>query len=221
MNKKRLFLDMDGTLARFHDVDKTFIEAMWQPGFYTGLKPFENIVKGVKAFMEEYPEVDVYVLSAYLDTEPPFVVSEKNKWLDEYLPEIPAERRIFTRAGENKADYIGGIGENDYLLDDYNKNLFEFEAAGAHSIKFRNDVNHQGRGAYGGEAGPLWDGQIISFDAPPMAIAYDLGLMVGLGMELSGKGLYESLNVQIADAQNTVRKEKAFGVPVPAMEPVI
>lgn len=178
--KKRLFLDMDGTLARFHDVDKLFIEAMWQQGFYTGLKPFENMVEGVRKFINEHPDVEVYVLSAVLDTEPPFVEDEKNAWLDKYLPEISADRRIFTRAGENKADYIGKIGANDYLVDDYNKNLREFEVAGARSIKFRNDVNHQGKGAYGGEMGPLWNGAIISYDSTPHAIAFELGELLEL-----------------------------------------
>lgn len=208
--KKRLFLDMDGTLARFHDVDKNFIEAMWQQGFYTGLKPFENMVKGVKAFIKEHPDVEVYVLSAVLDTDPPFVVSEKNAWLDKYLPEIPMDRRIFTRAGENKAVYIGEIGPNDYLLDDYNKNLHEFEAAGAHAIKFRNDVNHQGKGAYGGETGPLWGGSIVSFDDPPEAIAYDLSLCVNLCLEVHSLGSSKGALIdKIAEANARVENHSA------------
>lgn len=181
--KKRLFLDMDGTLARFHDVDKTYIEAMWQQGFYVDLKPFENMVAAVKVFIREHPEVDVYILSAVLDTDPPFVVDEKNAWIDKYLPEVPAERRIFTRAGHNKADYIGGICTGDYLLDDYNKNLHEFKAAGANAIKFRNDINHQGKGAYGGEKGALWSGAMVSYDAAPEEIAKQLAEIVVIDRE--------------------------------------
>ena len=181
--KKRLFLDMDGTLARFHDVDKTYIEAMWEQGFYVKLKPFENMIAAVKAFVRQHPEVDVYILSAVLDTDPPFVAAEKNAWIDKYLPEIPLERRIFTRAGHNKADYIGGIGPGDYLLDDYNKNLHEFKAAGANAIKFRNDINHQGKGAYGGEKGALWSGAMVSYDAPPEEIAKQLAELVFMDKE--------------------------------------
>lgn len=208
--KKRLFVDIDGTLAQFHDVDKTFIEAMWTHGFYVGLKPFENLVNGIKLFIKENPDVEVYVLSAYLDTEPPFIVDEKNKWLDVHLPEIPKERRIFTRAGENKADYIGKLGLGDYLLDDYNKNLHEFEAAGGHAIKFRNDVNHKGRGAYGGETGPLWGGSIISYDDTPGSIAYDLALCVKLGIEVHslGSSPKTSLNDKILEAKEEVGRDK-------------
>lgn len=208
--KKRLYIDIDGTLAQFHDVDKLFIEAMWTQGFYIGLKPFDNLVNGVRAFINDHPDVEVYVLSAYLDTEPPFVVSEKNEWLDKYLPEIPKERRIFTRAGENKTNYIGEIGPDDYLLDDYNKNLHEFESAGGRSIKFRNDVNHRGRGAYGGEAGPLWNGSIISYDDSPTSIAYDLALCVTLDLEVRslGSAAVQTLNEKISMANNSAEKSR-------------
>lgn len=207
--KKRLFIDIDGTLAQFHDADKMFIEAMWTQGFYISLKPFDNIVAAVKLFIKENPNVEVYVLSAVLDTIPPFVVGEKNEWLDTYLPEVPKERRIFTRAGENKADYIGEIGPGDYLLDDYNKNLHEFEAAGGHSIKFRNDVNHKGLGAYGGEAGRLWGGSIISYNDTPQALAYDLSLCVNLGKEVHslGPSINASLNDRIAEAKGGVSRD--------------
>lgn len=199
--KKRLFLDMDGTLARFHDVDKQFIEAMWQQGFYAGLEPFENMVEGVRLFIKQHPEVDVYILSAFLNTEDMFVVGEKNEWLDKYLPEIAWKNRVFIPAGENKAEALGGIGPNDYLLDDYNKNLHEFEAAGAFSIKFRNDVNHQGKGAYGGEKGALWEGSIVSYDSSPEELAEQLGSLLGLEIN-------KSLNEKINEAQRVCNAQK-------------
>lgn len=37
-----------------------------------------------------------------------------------------------------------------YLLDDYNKNIYEFIHAGGRGIKFHNDVNHRGLGTFGG-----------------------------------------------------------------------
>ena len=203
--KKRLFLDMDGTLAQFHDVDKTFIEAMWQEGFYVGLKPFQNMIEGVREFIKEHPEVDVYVLSAVLDTDPPFVVDEKNAWLDRYLPEISAERRIFTRAGHNKADYIGEVSARDYLVDDYNKNLREFEAAGAHSIKFRNDINHQGKGAYGGEKGSLWNGPMVSFDSSSKDIAKQLENLLS-----PEKFKHKSLGERISEACASLSSHKTI-----------
>lgn len=176
--QKALYIDIDGTLARFHDADKAFIEAMWTPGFYISLKPFENLVAAIKLFIKDNPDVEVYVLSAVLDTEPPFVVDEKNQWLDIFLPEIDREHRIFTRAGEDKSSYLDMKGKECYLLDDYNKNLYEFVHAGGRGIKFHNNVNHRGLGAFGGSKGNLWQGDIVHFSDNPVWICKDLEKVV-------------------------------------------
>lgn len=176
----RVFIDIDGTLARFHDVDKHFIEAMWQEGFYRDLKPFENMVEGAALFIRSHPEVDVYILSAVLETDPPFAEKEKNEWLDRYLPEVDQDHRIFTKAGHDKSEYIRDLSRNDYLLDDYNRNLREFEAAGANAVKFRNDINHRGEGAYGGEKGSLWTGRMVNYDSSPEEICTQLETIMGL-----------------------------------------
>lgn len=178
---KRLYIDIDGTLARFHDVDKHFIEAMWQEGFYRDLKPFENMVEAAAMFVRSHPEVEVFILSAVLDTEPPFAEKEKNEWLDQYLPEIDAKHRIFTKAGTDKTEYLGTLSGTDFLIDDYNRNLREFEAAGGKAIKFQNDINHRGEGAYGGEKGALWQGDIISHHLSPAALCEQLESIMGLG----------------------------------------
>lgn len=185
MPKKSVYIDMDGTLARFHDADKTFIEAMWTPGFYVGLKPFENFVEAVKMFIERNSAyADVYVLSAVLETDPPFVENEKDAWLDMYLPEIDMEHRIYTRAGCDKANDIESRIDLSYLIDDYNKNLHEFEAAGGHSIKFHNDVNHRGLGEFGGAKGDLWQGNILHYNDSPEKICADLEEFVfGRGLD--------------------------------------
>lgn len=182
--KKALYIDIDGTLARFHDADKMFIEAMWTQGFYVGLKPFENLVEAVRLFKEQNPDVEVFTLSAVLDTDPPFVVGEKNEWLDRYLPVIDNEHRIFTRAGEDKSSYIDMEAYECTLLDDYNKNLYEFEAAGGHAIKFHNDVNHRGLGEFGGSKGNLWAGDIVHHYDLPEKICMDLEeLILGKGKD--------------------------------------
>ena len=176
--KKALCVDIDGTLARFHDADKMFIEAMWTPGFYVGLKPFESLVEAVRLFKERNPDVEVFTLSAVLDTDPPFVVGEKNKWLDKYLSAIDKNHRIFTRAGEDKSEYIDMDAFDWTLLDDYNKNLYEFELAGGHAIKFHNDVNHRGLGEFGGSKGNLWEGAIVHHYDSPEKICCDLEELV-------------------------------------------
>ena len=72
----------------------------------------------------------------------PFAKDEKNYWLDKYLPEIDQAHRIFTVVGRKKTDYIpGGVQPTDILLDDYNKNLEAWEAAGGIGIKLLNGLN--------------------------------------------------------------------------------
>lgn len=171
---RRLYVDMDGTLCRFHDADHRYIENMWTQGFYKGLKPFATLVEGLRLFIQKNPDIDVYVLSAVLDTEPPFVEGEKREWLHTYLPEISDDNMIFVPAGADKSAYVGATSENDVLLDDYNKNLREWQKAGGTAVKFVNDVNNRGLGAYGGEKGELWEGQKIAYRGFAFAIASQL-----------------------------------------------
>lgn len=155
--KQRIFVDMDGTLARFHDEDR-YLERMWEQGFFEQLKPFENAVDTVKMLVQD-PNVEVFILSAAIEGEPPYCVAQKHAWLDKYLPEIDRTHRIFTTVGENKAELIPqGIHQSDVLIDDYNKNLDEWQQCGGHSIKFVNNINHKGL------VGELWQGDLIHYE---------------------------------------------------------
>lgn len=167
-DKKRLFVDMDGTLARFHDEVK-YLERMWEKDFFLNLKPFDNMVNAVKSIAEQNPDVEIYILSAAIDGEPPYCREEKHKWLDEHLSEVDRMHRIFTKVGVPKSDYIpGGIDKNDFLLDDYNVNLNEWLEFGGSSIKCVNNINHRGL------VGELWTGELVRTDESPEAIQQQL-----------------------------------------------
>ncbi len=174
MSKKKVYIDMDGTLCRFHDTQHNYIEQMWERGFYAGLLPFEEFVNAVSLCIDRNPDTEFYILSAVLDTEPPFIADEKRAWINRYLPQLTEERLIFVPAGADKSQYIGGIDENSVLIDDYNKNLREWEQAGGLPIKFINDVNNKGLGAYGGEKGNIWNGLSIYHNQSAMAICLQL-----------------------------------------------
>lgn len=171
---KRIYIDMDGTLCRFHDQEHQYIEKMWEPGFYIGLKPFEEFLNAVSLCIDRNPTTEFYVLSAILDTEPPFAAAEKREWLHRHLPQINDEHMIFTPAGVDKAEYVDNINADCYLIDDYNKNLTEWQQSSGTAIKFINDINNRGLGAYGGEKGPLWDGMSIRYDQSAMTICLEL-----------------------------------------------
>ena len=153
-DKIRIFVDMDGTLARFHD-ENLYLERMFEKGFFRDLKPFSNAVDAIKRIIDNHPNVDVYVLSATITT--PYCLAEKNAWLDKYLPNVDNEHRILMESSagfkslcvpgnymykDDNGKYHIKISENDILIDDYNKNLEGWERDGGTAIKAKNNINH-------------------------------------------------------------------------------
>lgn len=139
MGNKRLFVDMDGTLAEFKQVDT--LEKLYEEGYFFHLKPQMNVVLAIKEMIKN-PEIEVFIMSSVL-SDSKYALDEKNRWLDFYLPEIDEEHRIFPACGEDKKDYIPNqsFGGNDFLLDDYTHNLTLWEPPGV-GIKLLNDINN-------------------------------------------------------------------------------
>lgn len=138
--KVNLFLDMDGTLAKFY-ANPNYMEKMFEPNYFANLKPYA-IVDTIKEIIKEMPIVKVMVLSACVDTE--YCEEEKEIWLDHYLPEIPQENRAFCKVGEDKTDLarlLVGKDDINILLDDYSVNLEQWKAQGWIAIKFVNGIN--------------------------------------------------------------------------------
>lgn len=164
--RKRLFVDMDGTLAVFQKLDT--LEALYEQGYFLSLPPIDNVLNAVKNIIANNPEIDVHILSAVL-SDSKFALEEKNEWLDRHLPELPKENRIFTVCGEDKKEaIIGGVTENDYLLDDYTKNLTLWSPPGQ-GIKLLNGINHT-KGT--------WRGDKLSYDVPSDLLARQISSIV-------------------------------------------
>ena len=153
-DKQRLFVDMDGTLAEFKTVDT--LETLYEKDYFLHLKPNENVLGAIKQLIADN-DFDVYILSAYL-TDSRYALEEKNAWLDKYLPELPQEKRLFVPCGTDKSVAVPGlIRPDDYLLDDYTKNLSEWEPP-AKGIKLINGINH---------TNGTWQGDKIQFTHAP------------------------------------------------------
>ena len=151
IDKIRIFVDMDGTLARFHD-ENLYLERMFEKGFFRVLKPFENAVSAIKELVKDNTS-EIFILSATVNS---CSLEEKQEWLDRYLPEIDKEHRIFTSLNVPKSEAIGHrLTDKDILIDDYNKNLLEWQKAGGTSVKAKNNINHKGL------HGELWKGDLI------------------------------------------------------------
>ena len=153
-DKQRLFVDMDGTLAEFKTVDT--LETLYEKDYFINLKPNENVLGAIKQLIADN-DFDVYILSAYL-TDSRYKIKKKNAWLDKYLPELPQEKRLFVPCGTDKSVAVPGlIRPDDYLLDDYTKNLSEWEPP-ARGIKLINGINH---------TNGTWQGDKIQFTHAP------------------------------------------------------
>lgn len=198
--KSRLFIDLDGTVARFYDASPNYLEQMYEKGYFRNLQPYEEMTEGIKLFMEQHKDVEVFTLSAKVNGEPPYCEAEKQEWLDEYLPEIDREHRLFTEIGHNKAEYIpNGISNTDVLYDDYNKNLIDWENSGGVALKCHNNINMKGLGAYGGDK-VMWEGQVLKNDIEPQEIANSLYETVSVAQSMSnvnGKPLNETVRTAL------------------------
>lgn len=134
---KRLFFDIDGTLAVFQPVRT--LETLYEKGYFYNLKPIWNVLEAVKIIVKEHPEIKVGILSSVL-SDSRYALEEKEAWLDKYLPEV--QERYYPRCGEDKKSAIpGGVTDKDYLFDDYTKNLMSWEPP-AKGIKVLNGINH-------------------------------------------------------------------------------
>jgi len=165
---KRLFIDMEGTLAKFHE-HSNCLELMHTPKFFLNLAAYNNIVKAVQRLCAAEAEIDleVYILSSICTQDFARTKLEKTKWLRKHC--IDTSRCMFPKMGVSKATYVRvttgrPLTEHDYLLDDYNLNLEEWRAAGGTAIKFVNEFNDQGT------KGPLWNGLRIRHDSTPDCI---------------------------------------------------
>lgn len=173
--KKRLFVDMDGTLAKWEDVP--YFERLLEKGYFLERPPIENVVDAVKTLYKEHPEIEICILSSCLK-ESEYAEDEKNAWLDKYLPEIDSAHRFFPAFGADKTKILhGGIRENDYLLDDYSQNLFLFEPP-ATGIKLLNGINHTHES---------WRKNALSFDKSGQELADDIFAIMEYDIQIQDK----------------------------------
>ena len=139
---KRLFFDLDGTLARFN-VRNALKRFDNEKGFFAKLLAY----KGIEVVNELAKKGNVYIISASPNEQ---ADKDKLQWLSKYLPNIKQENITICRIGENKAKIIESkynrkITKNDLLIDDYTKNLIEWENNKGTGIKRITTVSDNSR----------------------------------------------------------------------------
>ena len=145
-----LFLDLDGTLAKFNNKRNALKRFDNEIGFFANLKPYKYI-----EFVNELANnknVNVYVISATPNDQ---ADQDKLVWIEKYLNNIKKENICFSRIGENKAKVIKDklnitIDNNCLLLDDYTKNLIEWQNLNGIGIKRITSKADNSRGLWKG-----------------------------------------------------------------------
>ena len=126
-----IYFDMDGTLAKWRNVS---FEETFEENYFRDLEPEENLIKVVKMLVEDGHDVQILTSAAPLER----IRSDKMSWLKKQgLDDLPV---VFVDYGDNKIDYVPAF-ETCYLVDDYSKNLHEWESGGHIGIKWYNRFN--------------------------------------------------------------------------------
>lgn len=146
----RYFVDMDGTLARFYK-DENCLRRMYERGYFENLLPYEKLVNDIRNLIK--CGRNVYILSKCVDT--PYCAVEKIAWLKKYLPEINPEKIILIGDEMTKVEKVKQLGFADdvnILIDDYGKNLTEWETGlrNGVAIKVLNEINEKTNKTYCG-----------------------------------------------------------------------
>lgn len=141
MNKK-VFLDLDGTLAKFN-VRNALERFDKEVGFFAKLGAY----KGIEVVNELAKTNQLFIISASPNEQ---ADKDKMTWIQKYLPNVSIDNITLCRIGQNKAQIIEEkysikIDNNCYLLDDYTKNLNEWESFGGLGIKRLTSVADNSR----------------------------------------------------------------------------
>lgn len=170
MKQVKLFVDMDGVLAKWNT--KASLEETYMPGYFLAREPEQKLIECIKFYQSRIG--GVCILSATYGKRQQI---EKLNWLEAYFEEFnildPGFKAslkndievVFCPYGASKKAYMETnfediLGETNLLLDDFSKNLREWKLGndcypGAFvGIKFLNGIN----GTNGTWNGPKVDG---------------------------------------------------------------
>lgn len=133
-----VYFDLDGTLAKWYpDGRGLTLNEMIDPAnhYFRDLEPIVTMLHLARRLQES--GMDVCVISAaYKDT-----IRDKWQWIKENLGFLPEENIFFCPIGADKNNFVKGNAQISILIDDYNKNLNEWNGI---AVKALNGINsHQ------------------------------------------------------------------------------
>ncbi len=157
----RIYVDMDGVLAKWNE--NASEEETHKKGYFISREAELSALSLVRLLKDAGMDVNI-LSSVYQDNHS---VEEKKEWLDmNGLKDIP---RTFVPYGEAKRDYVER-GDN-ILIDDYSRNLRQWEEEGYTAIKFMNGINNRPKLTIVGDSVTVkidgWEGYSIDYRMTP------------------------------------------------------
>lgn len=163
MNEKakiNVFLDYDGTLFEYRPIvleggenyQEKLMKTLYTPGYYKFLN-INDIMKELVNNLLKNENVNLYIATCVLpDKGESHPFADKLDAIKDNFPDFPIDHIIKIPDGTNKADYLlhydrsfNKPGVMNIAIDDYNKNLEEYEAAGFYPVKCINGINSEHR----------------------------------------------------------------------------
>ena len=159
MNKKKaptIYIDVDGTLTEWNEKAGPDLWSLAKYIWMCVVMP--NMIRAVQIIFDNWIG-EVKFLTASISDE---ASTEKIEFLKRHIRKrLPKNSVIIVPYGQKKTDFVDAT--NGILIDDYTKNLFDWEeAGGAGAIKVRNNIN--GRNG-------TWNGSSVHYQQAPESIA--------------------------------------------------
>ncbi|MFW6025638.1 MAG: 5' nucleotidase, NT5C type [Candidatus Woesearchaeota archaeon] len=107
-----------------------------EKGFFKNLKPIITNLTAIKRLIRKGYKVRILTTSPNKQAD-----KDKDKWLDTHLSEVKKRHRIYARPDTPKIEYVRASKRRySILLDDYGKNVREWNKGGGYGIKVLNDI---------------------------------------------------------------------------------
>lgn len=152
-----IYFDMDGVLVKY-EYAMYSPESKWDVAgshIFRNLQPMEDSCEVLRRLIQLFRD-EVHILTSVSDKTPEVRnehIKDKMLWIEENIPSFNLCNFMACSGDKpNVITKIRGMRLNrmDILIDDYNPNLYAWQAAGGTAIKFINGINSVGiwRGPY-------------------------------------------------------------------------
>lgn len=151
MQSNNYYFDMDGVLAEYDrnayiGSHPLFLDK--QSHYFMTCLPdttaMELIYRLYLDYTKKNTEPNIYILTSVNQDMLNVHTHDKTEWIAKYMPFIKPSQILFSYTSKRDAvEFINShkLTAHDILIDDYNKNLTEWERAGGKSVKYSNGIN--------------------------------------------------------------------------------